>query len=244
MSDELRVGMLGLGSIAQVVHLPILTQMPGVKLVAVTDADNAKARAIAARFGIARVHATDTEIFRADDLDALVICTPSHLHADQAIAGLQEGKHVLVEKPIGLTPEDADRVIQAAEAANRTLMVAMNHRYRPDTTALKPFAVGGELGSIFMARGAWLNRKQRLVRPTWRHRKATAGGGALMDLGVQLLDLCMWVLGFPEVYSISCHNHPGEGMEVEDAAGLLARLVDGSMISLTLSWSLVSQRDR
>jgi predicted dehydrogenase len=236
--------MLGLGSIAQVVHLPILSQLPGVRLVAVCDADNAKARAIAARFGIPRIHATDTEVFRADDLDALVICTPSHLHADQSIAALQEGKHVLVEKPVGLSAEDADRVIDASVEAGRTVMVAMNHRYRPDTLALKPFADGGELGQIFMARGAWLNRKHRLVRPTWRHRRATAGGGVLMDLGVQLLDLCLWLLSFPEVHSMSCQTHPGENMEVEDTAGILARMKDGSMISLTLSWSLVSQRDR
>jgi len=242
--EELRVGLLGLGSIAQVVHLPILTQLPGVRLVAVCDVDNAKARAIAARFGIPRVHATDTEVFRADDLDALVICTPSHLHAEQSIAALGEGKHVLTEKPLGLDAAAAARVVAAAENAGRTLMVAMNHRYRPDIAALKPFADGGELGRIFMTRGAWLNRKQRLTRPTWRHRRATAGGGVLMDLGVQLLDLCLWMLRYPKVQSVACGTNPGEGMEVEDTAGFLARLADGSMISLTLSWSLVAERDR
>jgi predicted dehydrogenase len=243
-SGELRVGLLGLGSIAQVVHLPILTQLPGVKLVAVCDVDNAKARAIAARFGIPRVHASDTEVWRADDLDALVICTPSHLHAEQSIAALQAGKHVLVEKPLGLSAEAARKVLAAAREAGRTLMVAMNHRYRPDIAALKPFADGGELGRIFLTRGAWLNRKVRLIRPTWRHRKATAGGGALMDLGVQLLDLCLWMLKFPAISSVSAHTHPGEGMEVEDTAAFLARLEDGGAISLTVSWSLVAERDR
>jgi len=243
-AGELRVGLLGLGSIAQVVHLPILTQTPGIRLVAVCDVDNAKARAIAARFGIPRVHASDTEVFRADDLDALVICTPSHLHAEQAIAALEESKHVLVEKPLGLTADTAAGVLKAADSAGRTLMVAMNHRYRPDIVALKPFADGGELGRIFLTRGAWLNRKMRLVRPTWRHRRATAGGGVLMDLGVQLLDLCLWMLGFPAVQSVSCHTHPGEGMEVEDTAAFLARLVDGGVVSLTMSWSLVAERDR
>lgn len=243
-AGELRVGLLGLGSIAQVVHLPILTQLPGVKLVAVCDVDNAKARAIAARFGIPRVHASDTEVWRADDLDAIVICTPSHLHAEQSICALEAGKHVLVEKPLGLTAQDAQKVIDAAEKAGRTLMVAMNHRYRPDIAALKPFADGGELGTIFLTRGAWLNRKLRLTRPTWRHRKATAGGGALMDLGVQLLDLCLWMLRFPPLASVSAHTHPGEGMEVEDTAAFLGLLKDGGVISLTMSWSLVAERDR
>jgi predicted dehydrogenase len=107
-------------------------------------------------------------------------------------------------------------------------MIAMNNRYRPDTMALRPFAQGGELGDIFLTRGAWLNRKMRVVRPTWRHRKATAGGGAMMDLGVQTLDLCLWMQGFPEVASVVTHMHYPDGMEVEDTAGILVRLKNGA----------------
>jgi predicted dehydrogenase len=243
-AGELRVGVLGLGSIAQVVHLPILSQLEGMKLVAVCDADHAKARAIAARFGIPRVHLSDEQVFRSDDLDAIVICTPSHLHAQQAAAALEAGKHVLVEKPLALDAASAAQVIEVAERTGKALMVAMNNRYRPDAVALKPFVTGGELGEIFLVRGAWLNRKVRVLRPTWRHRRATAGGGALMDLGVQTLDLALWLLDFPEVASIACHTHQGEGMEVEDTAALLLRLRSGGAVSLTVSWSLVAERDR
>ena len=151
---------------------------------------------------------------------------------------------MLVEKPLSTSWEAADRVLRAAERAGKTLMVAMNNRYRPDTLALKPFATGGELGTVFLARGAWLNRKMRLTRPTWRHRVSTAGGGALMDLGVQTLDLAMWFMDFPKVKSLVCYTHPGEGMEVEDSAAFILRLESGSAISLSLSWSLVADRDR
>ena len=243
-SDEFRVGLLGVGAIAQVVHLPILQHMPGVRVVTVCDVDQPKAKAICARFGIERVARNDDEVFNADDLDAVVIATPSHLHELQAIAALQTGKHVLVEKPLAIQPDAAERVIQAAERAGKTLMVAMNNRYRPDTTALKPFATGGELGTVFLARGAWLNRKMRVVRPTWRHRLATAGGGALIDLGVQTLDLAMWLLDWPKVTSVVCHTHAGENMEVEDTAAVIMRLQGGSAISVSLSWSLVAERDR
>ncbi len=243
-SGEFRVGLLGLGAIAQVVHLPILHHMPGVKLAAVCDVDQAKAKAIATRFGIERVATVDDEVFNAPDLDGVVIATPSHLHEAQCIAALQGGKHVLVEKPLSVQADAAARVLRAAEQSGKTLMVAMNNRYRPDTLALKPFAAGGELGNVFLARGAWLNRKMRVVRPTWRHRLATAGGGALMDLGVQTLDLAMWFLDFPKVKSVVCHTHLGEGMEVEDTAAILLRLDNGSAISLSLSWSLVAERDR
>jgi predicted dehydrogenase len=120
----------------------------------------------------------------------------------------------------------------------------MNNRYRPDAMALKPFVDGGELGEPFLVRGAWLNRKVRIVRPTWRHRKATAGGGAMMDLGVQTLDLALWLLGFPRVQSIASHMHRGEGLEVEDTAAMLLRLANGAGISLTVTWNLIAERDR
>jgi predicted dehydrogenase len=242
--EKLRVGLLGVGAIAQVVHLPVLSQLENVELVAVCDVDEPRARAIANRFSIPNVYRDDDVVFRSDDIDAIIICSPSHLHEAQAIAGLQGGKHVLVEKPLALTPDAARRVIEVAEKTDRALMIAMNNRWRPDTMALRPFATNGELGDIFLTRGAWLNRKMRIVRPTWRHRKATAGGGALMDLGVQTLDLCFWMQNFPEAASVITHLHYPEGMEVEDSAGILVRLTNGSAVSLTVSWSLVAERDR
>jgi predicted dehydrogenase len=242
--DKLRVGMLGVGAIAQVVHLPVLSKMDDVELLAVSDADQPRARAIAARFGIPHVFANDDDVFASDMLDAIIVCTPTYLHESQAIAGLQAGKHVLVEKPLAMSPEAVQRVIDVADQTGRTLMIAMNNRYRPDTVALRPFARGGELGHIFLTRGAWLNHKMRMVRPTWRQRKETAGGGAMMDLGVQTLDLCLWMLDYPAVASVFCHMHYPDGMEVEDTAGILVRLRDGGAISLTVSWSLVAERDR
>jgi predicted dehydrogenase len=235
---------LGLGAIAQVVHLPVLAEIPDVELVAVCDTDKPKAKAIASRFGIPHVFETDEAVYASDLVDALVICTPSHLHEPQAIAALQGGKHVLVEKPLALSADACARVVAAADKAQRVLMVAMNNRFRPDSLALKPFVDGGELGDVFLARGAWLNRKVRIARPTWRHRKATAGGGAMMDLGVQTLDLAMWLLNFPPVKSICTHFHTTEGMEVEDSAAIVVRLQNGGGITLTVSWSLVADRDR
>ncbi|MEX0907245.1 MAG: Gfo/Idh/MocA family oxidoreductase [Gemmatimonadota bacterium] len=241
---RLRVGLLGVGAIAQVVHLPVLSQLEDVELVLVSDVDQPRAKAIAARFGITNVFSSDDDVFKSDLVDALIICTPSHLHEEQAIAALQSGKHVLVEKPLAMTAEAVERVLAVAEGTDRTLMVAMNNRYRPDSQALQPFAQNGELGDVFLTRGAWLNKKMRMVRPTWRHRKATAGGGAMMDLGVQTLDLCLWTLGYPEIESVVTQMHYPEGMEVEDTAGILVRLQNGAGISLTVSWSLVAERDR
>ena len=245
MADNLRVGLLGLGAIAQVVHLPVLHSLEGVTLTGVCDVDHSKATAIASRFGIPRVYRTDDEVFNDPEVDAVIICTPSYLHHTQVTAALEAGKHVLVEKPLAIDASDASSVLKVAERTGKVLMFAMNNRYRPDIQALKPFAKGGELGNVFLVRGAWLNRKVRVVRPTWRHRKETAGGGAMMDLGVQTLDLAMWFLDFPQARSVFAHMHyPGEGMEVEDTVAIVVRLDTGSALSLSLSWSLVAERDR
>ncbi len=243
-SKTFALGLLGTGAIAQVVHLPTLATFRGARVVAVCDRDYDKAAALASRFGIPEVARADERIFQNPDLDGVLICTPSHLHEAQAIAALQAGKHVLVEKPLALTPEGARRVLAVAEETGRTLLVAMNNRFRADTLALKPFARGGELGDVFFVKAGWLNRKVRVNRPTWRHRRATAGGGALMDLGIQVIDLALWTLDFPEVERVVAHMHPAEGMDVEDSAGVLCTLKDGPILSVEVTWSMLDRRDR
>lgn len=242
--DQVRIALLGTGSIAQVVHLPILSRMQGVTLQGVADADRPRAKAIAERLGVPRLYQSDEEAITSDEVDAVVICTPSYLHEEQAIAAMEAGKHVLVEKPIAFDDAGAERVCRVAEETGRCLMVAMNYRYRPDIRALTPFARGGELGDLFLVKAGWLNRKVRLPRPTWRHRRETAGGGALMDLGTQLLDLALWTLDYPEVDRVVANLHPGEGMEVEDTASLMLWVKDGPIISAEVTWNLHAERDR
>ena len=242
--SELRIGVVGTGAIAQIVHLPVVTELPGARIAAVCDRDYAKARAIAARMDVKRVFQEDEEMFSSDEVDAVIICSPSHLHERQAVAALQAGKHVLVERPLALTPGGAEAAVKAAEKAGRVLMVALNNRYRPDTLGVKAFARNGELGDIFSIKGAWYNRKVRPKRLTWRHQRETAGGGAFMDLGVQILDLCLWMVDYPQVDRVCAHLHPGENMEVEDAASVLLRLKNGGTMTVDVTWSLFGERDR
>lgn len=241
---ELRVGVLGTGAIAQIVHLPILIDLPAARVGGVCDIDGKKASAIAGRLSIPRVFDRDQDLFESEDIDAIVICSPNHLHETQVVAALEAGKHVLVERPLALDARGAEAAVKAAEKAGRTLVVAYNNRYRPDIRGVKSFVTAGELGDVFTIHGTWFNKKVRLRRPTWRHRKATAGGGAFMDLGVQVLDLCMWLLDYPEADRVSAHMHPGEDMEVEDAASVLVTLKDGPVISVQVTWSLLAERDR
>ncbi|HSH45040.1 MAG TPA: Gfo/Idh/MocA family oxidoreductase [Longimicrobiales bacterium] len=241
---EVRIAVVGTGAIAQIVHLPLLGRIQGASVVAVCDRDEAKARAIAGRMGVPRVFEDDDEAFASDDVDAVILCTPSHMHEEQAVAALEAGKHVLVERPLAMDAKGAEKVIDAAEKAGRTLMVALNNRYRPDILGVKAFVAGGELGEVYAVRGAWHNRKVRPNRLTWRYRRDTAGGGVFMDLGIQVLDLCLWMLDYPAVEGISADLHAGEGMEVEDAGVALFRLAGGGSISVDVTWSLLGERDR
>lgn len=243
MADKVRLGILGTGVITQTVHLPVLSQKRvDVAVQAVSDVDRDKARAIAGRYGIPRV-LSDDELFRHDELDVILICTPNHLHEAQAIAALEAGKHVMVEKPLAMTSAGVRRILAAAEAAGRAVFVAMNNRYRGDTRAVRSFLAGGELGQVFFVRGGWLNQKVPLARATWRERKELAGGGALMDLGVQVLDLCFWLVGYPPVKRVNAYAHFGE-LEVEDSAVMMAQTADDLVITIEVTWNLFAGRDR
>ncbi len=244
MSGKFRVGILGTGAISQVVHLPTLTQMRGVEVACVADSDRSKAKTLADRFGVPETMATDEGLLEHADLDAVVVASPSHMHEDHAVAALRAGKHVLVEKPLAVTAKGVRHVIDEATRAERVVMVALNNRYRPDARALQPFIRGGELGQVFQVRVGSLNRKMRTARPTWRHDPATAGGGALMDLGVQTLDLALWMLDYPEVERVAAHGHVMPGMKVEDGATALLRCRGGVAVSLDVTWNLFERNDR
>ncbi|HEX6041518.1 Gfo/Idh/MocA family oxidoreductase [Longimicrobium sp.] len=236
-----RVAVLGAGSIAQIVHLPILTRMRGVQVAAIADRDAHTARTIAKRFEVPTVTTSFEEVL-TDDVDAVVVCTPSNRHEDHVRAALRAGKHVLCEKPLALTPEGVASLLEEPGAEDR-LVVAMNQRYRPDAVALRQFVSGGELGDVYYLRTGWLNRYRPRGR-TWRERKATAGGGALMDLGLQMLDLALWTLGYPVPERVSAHMYQRPGSEVEEAAMLVVGLEGNRVVNLECTWSLLAQRDR
>ena len=242
MTRRVRVGVAGTGAISQLVHLPLLSERDDVDLVAVSDADRPKAAAIGDRFGVERV-LDDPELLSDPDVDAIFVCTPNHLHEAQVATALENGKHVLVERPLALTSEGCRRVIAAARAADRTLSVGMSHRFRPDVAALRAFVLGGEFGRPYAARVAWMNRKVPLRRSTWRQRPDEAGGGALMDLGVQALDLGLWLLGNPRIKRVSAVLTRDE-YEVEDAGTLLAETEEGVAFSVEVSWSFFASEDR
>lgn len=239
---EIGVGVVGAGAAAQVVHLPILKRLPDVRLAALLDADLDKARTIAERFAVPLVGRDISELEQAERVDAVVVCTPNDSHEPNVLAALEMGLHVLCERPISISSESAARMIEAAERSDRQLMVAMNQRYRYDVRAIKQFVASGELGDVFFVRSAWLNRRHRRPRRGWRRDRRRAGGGALMDLGVQAIDVALWLLDYPPVERVSARFH-GSG-DVEDSAVALMALEGGGTASVEATWELHEQRDR
>ena len=122
-------------------------------------------------------------------------------------------------------------------------MVGLPHRFRPEVAALRDLVAGGEFGSLYAMRGSWLTRRVPLMRPTWRQDPVESGGGALVDLGVPALDLCLWILGYPEVKRLSCVVHRSE-FEVEDAATLMGETEDGVVLSVEVSNTFFADEDR
>jgi predicted dehydrogenase len=238
-----RVGVVGTGAVAQVVHLPILTRMRGVEVAGLYDTDRAKARTLAERFGVPTVYGSTDDLWRDDSVDAVIVCTPNNLHEQQVLEGLSARKYVFCEKPLALTEKGSARVLRKAGSSGK-LMVGMNQRFRPDAAALRSFVAAGELGEIHYVHAGWLNRRMGRSPRSWRLQKAGAGGGALMDLGIQMLDLCLWLLGHPEPKRLVAHLHTSPGNEVEDSAILLLEVAENRVISLEVTWTLVADRER
>lgn len=236
-----RVGVLGAGAISQLVHLPILRGRKDVQVVSLADKDTHKAESIAKRFQIPSV-TDDQTVLNDPRIDAVIVCTPNYLHEEHAIAALENGKHVLVERPLAITSEGAARIIEVARSSGRQVMMNTAHRFRSDTIALYSFVAGGALGQVFSVQGSLLNRKLA-VRSSWRHHPKEAGGGALMDLGVPILDLCMWLIGYPEIRRVSAVITSGEG-DVEDDAAVLVETATDVSLSVHVSWTLIADKDR
>lgn len=245
MTDEgpVRVGIVGAGAISQIVHLPILVERSDVSVVALADRDVHKAEALSKRYSVPI--AVDAEdMLELDELDALVICTPNHLHEEMSVTALEAGKHVLVERPLALTSAGAARAVEAAKKAGRVLAVGMPHRFRPEVIALRSFVSGGEPGKLHALRGSWLTRAVPAARTSWRNDRERAGGGALIDLGIPALDLCLWTVGFPAVERVVCLVGAEEGHDIEHSATLLLETEAGMAMTLEVSNRLFAAEDR
>ena len=242
-SSEVRVGLIGCGAVPQTAHLPILSKMRGVKLVALCDNDGAKARSLAQRFSVPDVFTDIEDLLELEQLDAAIVATPNHLHEPHVLAALKAGVHVLCGRPLALTVRGVERILAAAAKADRYVQVDNHNRFRADTQTLDRFLHGGELGKLTGIRAGSYQRKRQLG--DWRYRRAEAGGGAFMELGYPLLDLALWFADFPQPVRVSSQMERGRGAgSVEDSMLVQLECAQGISFSFDVNWSYLGEDDR
>jgi predicted dehydrogenase len=234
---------VGAGAISQIAHLPVLSKARGADLVALCDNDGPKARALADRFGVRDVFTDIDDLFDFDQLDAVVIATPNHLHEPHVLAAIKAGVDVLCERPLSLTSKGVERIVAAAHTAGRKVVVGNNHRFRTDVQQLQRFMRGGELGAITGIRGG--HYQFRGPQTGWRYRRPEAGGGAFLDLGYPLLDLAMWLTDFSDAVRVTAQFDRGRGAAaVEDSMAVQLEFAGGLLFTADVAWNYVGDGDR
>ncbi|NIR42550.1 MAG: Gfo/Idh/MocA family oxidoreductase [Gemmatimonadetes bacterium] len=238
------VGIVGCGAIAQLVHLPVLAGMDGVDVAAVCDINLPKAKLVAERFQVPAVYSSVDELFEHSAIGAVVVCTPNDLHAEHCEAALRAGFDVLVERPLGINQEQVAHTLDVARETAHSLMVANNHRFRPDAWALRRFISAGELGEIFHIHSSWQRRRARRPRVSEWRMSRVAGGGVLMDLGITNLDAALWLIDYPKPERLTAYLLDRDQDEVDDSAVVLIRLDGNLTCSVEVSWDLAAIEDR
>lgn len=243
-SSRVEVGVIGCGAIAQLVHIPLLSEKADTHVVALCDQNRMKAELVAERLDGPAVYSSLPEFLEHPGLRAVIVCTPNYLHADHSQAALRAGLDVLCERPLGISREQVAQTLEVAKKSGRSLMVANNHRYRPDAWALRRFIQAGELGEIFHLHSSWQRRRARRPRVSEWRRKHEQGGGVLMDLGVTNLDACLWLLDYPVPERLTAYLSDRDDDGVDDSAVVLLRLEGNVTCSVEVSWDLAAVDDR
>jgi UDP-N-acetyl-2-amino-2-deoxyglucuronate dehydrogenase len=234
---SLSFGILGPGMVAEL-HAAALARIPGVRLAAVAGSTPGSARAVRLAAAHGARAATGLDALLADEtLDALIVCTPHPLHAGQAIAAARAGLHVIVEKPMALTPAECSAMIEAADAAGVVLSVIGQRRWYPAAQRVKAAIDDGRIGAPALATVevlGWRGPEYYAMDP-WRGTRDGEGGGVLVNQAVHQLDLACWFLGpVAEVDGWTANvNHPG--IDVEDTAVAIVRFAGGALATIVAS---------
>lgn len=252
--SSLNFGFLGAGQIAH--HsAAIIKNHPKATLRAAQDTNPARLGELCAAYGIPKSYATAEQLFADSSIDAVYIATPNKFHAPLSIQALEAGKHVILEKPFAMNYAEALQVAEAARRTGRTFTLGMNMRFSPTHQQIKAIVERGDLGEIYHAKAYWFRRSGIPKLGTWFGNKELSGGGCLYDIGVHLLDLCLYVTDNFKPVSVSGatytkfgHLGRGEGgwgksdrtetkFDVEDFATGLIRFENGMTVSLDVSWA-------
>lgn len=254
---KVNVAIIGCGGIANGKHLPSLKKVEQVELVAFCDTDVEKARVAADEYGAAgaKVYEDYQQLLKDTSIDVVHVCTPNISHAKISIASMNAGKHVMCEKPMAKTSEEANQMIVAAEVTGKKLTIGYQNRFRQDSQYLRKVCQRGDLGEVYFAKAHAIRRR---AVPTWGVflDEEKQGGGPLIDIGTHALDLALWMMDNYKPRSVmgSTFHKLGkhkdaanawgswdpEKFTVEDSAFGFITMENGATIVLESSWALNS----
>jgi UDP-N-acetylglucosamine 3-dehydrogenase len=244
---KLRVAVIGCGSIAQHRHLPEYKANKNVELVAVCDINEERAIEVAEKFG-AKAYTNYEELLNAGGVDAVSVCTPNYLHAPISIAALHAGVHVLCEKPMATSKQEAEAMISAAKESGKKLMIAHNQRFVPSHQRARKLIESGEIGKIYSFRTAFGHGGPEGWsvdgKESWFFQKEKAFVGAMGDLGVHKTDLLRYLLG-EEIIEVGSfvETSAKDFADVDDSAVCILKTKSGIIGTLAASWAYVSKED-
>jgi UDP-N-acetylglucosamine 3-dehydrogenase len=239
--SKLRIGVIGCGAIAQNVHLKGYHSTPEAEIVALCDIDATRLNEVADKYGVKQRFTDYQELIAKADVDAISVCTPNKFHAEMSIAALNAGKHVLCEKPMATSVEDAKAMVAAAQKSGKTLMVAYSHRFQIANQKAAEMVHAGAIGKPITIRVRFAHNGPYLswgAKTDWFYRPELAHGGALLDMGIHALDICRFYFG--EIKALyATMGTLNKDIQNEDTAILALEFANGALGSIETGWSCV-----
>lgn len=253
-----RVGIIGIGGIFKGSHIWEYLEDERLEVVALCDIIEERATEIRDKyFPNAAVYTDFRELLKDETIDSVDICTPNYLHSIIAVAAFEAGKHVFCEKPDAINVEEVLKMNRAAEKAGKTLMIMRNNRFSPASQYAKKYIESGAMGDIYCGRCGWQRRRGIPGKGGWFTTKAQSGGGPLIDLGVHMIDLAIWLMGSPKPVTVTGSTYckfadsdtsdsvnsdfgdkvSGGTFDVEDLAMGTIRFDNGAQLQIEFSWA-------
>lgn len=245
MAQPIRVGIIG-GGWPGGAHARGYADAGGFKIAAVADLIPERRKTLVAAFNIEREYAEAKDVIADKQIDAVSICLPTHLHAEVAIEALGAGKHVICEQPPALDAKEAKKIDIVAKRKKKVLLYAFQRRFGGSEQAARQAIAKGYAGEVYHARVQWMRTRGIPIGTGWFTSKSQSGGGAMLDIGVHMLDLAWHLLGEPKpaaTFAVTYRKfgdllEKPKSMDVEDSSFALLRFADGKSIELAASWAL------
>lgn len=244
--NQLNLGFIGLGWIGRN-RMEVLLKNPKNIATAILEPANKNAEAALLKAPEAEVTEAPSQIYNHPEVDGVIIATPSAMHASQSIEALKAGKAVFCQKPLGRTAAEVAQVVITSEKADKLLGVDLSYRYTKAFQAIYTLINSGEIGDVYAASLVFHNAYG--PDKDWFYNKALSGGGCVMDLGIHLIDLALWSLGFPKIKEVKSQlYHQGKKWKkdeetVEDHALVTLITENDIHIYIECSWNISAGKD-